>query len=341
MLEQLGVDRVVSPPWVLPQMAEVLDAAPPGRAHELVVAVDRLVIDAASARQLVSAHGSDGLGAAVDELVKQHGKLHNPVTGSGGIACGAVSAIGDAHPLNGDMPPGARIATLVSLTLTPLRLDRVLAFDQATHQLRVEGQAFLSPSAAVAELPDDLELEIALAAFDVAGAPSQVAPLAAQARTVFIVGAGTAGLLSAAAARDANPDAKIVLADASEAACQRARSSGIANHVLKIDATDGLAAARALHNAAGGLADLCVSVADAPGCEASCYLSTAPDGTILFFSMATSFTAAALGAEGVGSNVQMLIGNGFSPDRGAYAVDLIRRHPALRRALGSRNGTEA
>ena len=30
----------------------------------------------------------------------------------------------------------------------------------------------------------------------------------------------------------------------------------------------------------------------------------------------------------------MLIGSGYAPDRGAYALDLVRRSPALREALG-------
>jgi hypothetical protein len=50
--------------------------------------------------------------------------------------------------------------------------------------------------------------------------------------------------------------------------------------------------------------------------------------------MATSFSAAALAADGVSSSVRMLIGSGYTPDRGAYALDLVRRSEPLRRALG-------
>ena len=61
---------------------------------------------------------------------------------------------------------------------------------------------------------------------------------------------------------------------------------------------------------------------------------TADSGTVLFFSMATNFSTAALTADGMASNVRMLVGNGFTPDVGAYALDLVRRTPALREALG-------
>ena len=62
---------------------------------------------------------------------------------------------------------------------------------------------------------------------------------------------------------------------------------------------------------------------------------------MLFFSMATSFSAAALAADGIGSDVRMLVGSGYSPDRGAYALDLVRRTPALREALGIAVGEAA
>ena len=53
-------------------------------------------------------------------------------------------------------------------------------------------------------------------------------------------------------------------------------------------------------------------------------------GTVLFFSMATSFTAAALGAEGVGKDALLVVGNGYVPGHADLALDLLRRHPALR-----------
>ena len=56
-------------------------------------------------------------------------------------------------------------------------------------------------------------------------------------------------------------------------------------------------------------------------------------GTVLFFSMSTSFSAAALAADGIGSNVQMMVGSGYSLDRGHYAVQLVRSSDALRRSL--------
>ena len=74
---------------------------------------------------------------------------------------------------------------------------------------------------------------------------------------------------------------------------------------------------------------------DVPGCEGGAILATAEGGTVIFFSMATSFSAAALGAEGLAADVTMLVGNGYVPGHAAYALELLRdnagRAPALRR----------
>jgi L-erythro-3,5-diaminohexanoate dehydrogenase len=75
---------------------------------------------------------------------------------------------------------------------------------------------------------------------------------------------------------------------------------------------------------------------DVPGCEHGAILATAEGGTVVFFSMATSFPAAALGAEGLARDVTMLIGNGFVPGHAAFALELLRGEPAVRRLFEAR-----
>ena len=60
---------------------------------------------------------------------------------------------------------------------------------------------------------------------------------------------------------------------------------------------------------------------------------------MIFFSMATSFSAAALGAEGLAADVTMLVGNGYVPGHADYAMQLLReqrrRAGALRAPAGA------
>jgi L-erythro-3,5-diaminohexanoate dehydrogenase len=47
--------------------------------------------------------------------------------------------------------------------------------------------------------------------------------------------------------------------------------------------------------------------------------------------MATSFTKAALGAEGVGKDVTMIIGNGYTKNHAQVTLDLLRESKELRK----------
>ena len=81
---------------------------------------------------------------------------------------------------------------------------------------------------------------------------------------------------------------------------------------------------------AGGPADVTVVCVDVPGCEGGAILATAPGGTVIFFSMATSFSAAALGAEGLAADVTMLVGNGYVPGHAEQALSLLRSDAGVR-----------
>src|SRR5215207_8292088 len=120
MPSPIGLHRVVDPPGVLPQAAHRLDPDPRIAADEVRISVERLNLDAASFRQLTTAHGGDGdaVRAEVLRIITERGKMHNPVTGSGGMLIGTVDEAGPDSPLG--LKPGDRVATLVSLTLTPL-----------------------------------------------------------------------------------------------------------------------------------------------------------------------------------------------------------------------------
>ena len=127
MTSPVGLHRVLAPVGVLPQAAQRLEASPAVGADEVRIRVERLNLDAASFRQLSQAHGGDGTAvrAAVLEIITSRGKMQNPVTGSGGMLIGTVEEVGPDSPLG--LKPGDRVATLVSLTLTPLVITDGLA----------------------------------------------------------------------------------------------------------------------------------------------------------------------------------------------------------------------
>ena len=182
-----------------------------------------------------------------------------------------------------------------------------------------------------AVLPDDLPAELSLSVMDVCGAPALTARVVAgyAAPVVAVVGgAGKSGSLSLAAARRAGARCTIgVVPHEAEAALLR--EAALADEVVLADARDPIALRDAVA-AAGGPADVTVVCVDVPGCEGGAILATADRGTVVFFSMATSFSAAALGAEGLAADVTMLVGNGYAPGHAAYALELLRETPGVR-----------
>jgi L-erythro-3,5-diaminohexanoate dehydrogenase len=339
MTSPVGLHRVIEPVGVLPQAALRLDTSPEIGADEVRIAVERLNLDAASFRQLATKHANDGdaVRAEVLDIIRTRGKMQNPVTGSGGMLIGTVDAVGPESPLG--LRPGDRVATLVSLTLTPLSIaDGLAQWDGMSEQVPAEGHAVLFARSIAAVLPDDLDPELALAVLDVCGAPALTARVVdgyREPKVAVIGGAGKSGSLSLAAARRAGAARTVGVVPIS-AEAQRLGTVGLADEVALADARDPVALAGAVTAALGGPADVTVVCVDVPGCEHGAILATANGGTVIFFSMATSFAAAALGAEGLAADVTMLVGNGFVPGHADYAMSLLRSDDGVRALFEAR-----
>lgn len=326
--------RVVGEPGVLPQRAKVLNPSLPLHAGEVLIDVESLNVDAASFKQLKDAAGGEPakIAAAVEEIVRARGKLQNPVTGSGGMLIGRVREVHPAHPDASSLKAGDRIATLVSLTLTPLVIEHVRAVHAGIDRVDIVGHAILFASGLYARLPDDMPDALSLAALDVAGAPALVARHVRPGMTVLVLGAGKSGALCLAQARDLlKGQGTLLAADISPEALSTLHGLGLCDVTVPIDATRGVDVMKAVAGHTNGrLVDLVVNCASVPNTEMASILSVRDGGTIIFFSMATSFTTAALGAEGVGKDVTMVVGNGYVPGHAELTLGLLRRNEGLR-----------
>jgi L-erythro-3,5-diaminohexanoate dehydrogenase len=329
-----GIHRVLEPAGTLPQAAWKISNDMEICDNEILIDVDILNIDAASFTQIKKAADMDveKIKQTMLDIVAKRGKHHNPVTGSGGMLVGRVGAIGVALK-DRDLKVGDRIATLVSLSLTPLVIEKIKAVHIDRDQVEITGQAVLFESGIYARLPDDMPDALALAVLDVAGAPAQTARLVKPGDTVLVIGGGgKSGTLCMYEARKrAGVTGTIIGIGSSAKSCQRIRDLGWADYVLEVDATNAVAVMEAVAAVTGGkLADVTINCVNIPGTEMASVLATRDYGTVYFFSMATSFTAAALGAEGVGKDVNMIIGNGYTHRHAEISLHLLRESPQLR-----------
>ena len=330
-----GTHRVLEPLGVLPQPAWKIDNTMEIYDNEILIDVAALNIDAASFTQIkAEAQGSEARVAEIMKgIVAQRGKHHNPVTGSGGMLIGTVAQIGPVLADKTDLKVGDKIATLVSLSLTPLRIDEIVKIHLHKDQVEIKGQAILFETGLYAKLPADIDEKMALAILDVAGAPAQTARLVKEGDTVVVIGGGgkSGTLCVYEAKKRAGATGCVIGVSPFAKDCQRMKDLGWVDHALQVDATDALALMQAVAEVTQGqMADVVINCVNIPNTEMGSILATKQHGKIYFFSMATSFTAAALGAEGVGKDVEMIVGNGYATGHAEFSLSLLRESATLR-----------
>lgn len=331
----LGIHRVLDTQMVLPQSAEKIDNRLPLYSNEILLSVQKLNIDAASFVQMEQETQGDKnrIGEIILENCRTRGKQHNRVTGSGGMLIGEVQQIGGDYRGPLKVKKGDRVATLVSLTLTPLVIEKIINIDLKTHQVDVQGYAILFESAIAAHLPKELPEAVSMAVFDVAGAPATVNALSKTGHTVVVIGGGgKAGLLSCLAARKkVGKKGRVIAIEPGANAAKSLRELNICDLVLEIDATHPIAVFSEIEKVTRGkMADLVVNVASVSNTEMGSILICKPKGRVLFFSMATSFTKVALGAEGIASSSQLIFGNGYFPSHAKFSIALLKKCKPLK-----------
>ena len=344
--DRYGTHRVVEPKGVLPQPARVLNNDMSEIwDNEIKLDVIRLNVDSASFHQIkekLKKQGHTDIEKAFAEhaidLTTRTGKHKNEDTGSGGMLIGKVIEIGTKFEMKEEIKVGDTIASLVSLSLTPLKINKVKAVYLDKDQVEIEGQAILFSSAIYAKLPDDMDENLALSVLDVAGAPAQVQRLVKPGDNVLIMGAfGKSGVLCNAIARErAGVTGKVIGLVRKADYAQTCIDTGC-DDVIIADATDAVTIEREVSRLTKGkMADVVINCVNIEDTEMGSIVACKDRGLVYFFSMATSFTKAALGAEGIGADIDMILGNGYAHGHAMISLDLLRRNPTLMKIFKER-----
>jgi len=327
-----GTHRVLYPKGVLPQPASQLDNSfVKIYDNEILCDVETLNVDAASFTNLKERADKslDGVAYLIESIVATRGKLHNPETGSGGMFLGRVVKVGS--DLDVDLKPGDKIVSLVSLSLTPLRIDKILKVHMDTDKVDIEGQAVLFESGIWAKIPDDIPETLVLSVLDVAGAPAQTDRWVWPYDTVAVLGArGKAGMLCCYQAKKRMAK-KVIAVIHKEEGREDVDNAPFIDEVVVADASNALDLLEKVERVTNGkLCDNVISCVSQPNCEMGAILITATAGGVYFFSTVTDFTKAALGAEGVGKDIDMIIGNGYCMEHADLALNIMRESEYLR-----------
>ncbi|MBI4412217.1 MAG: L-erythro-3,5-diaminohexanoate dehydrogenase [Deltaproteobacteria bacterium] len=331
----LGLHRVIKPEGCLPQSAERLSASLPLFDNEILVNVSKLQIDSASFRQLLGGRGKR-VADQITAIVAERGKLHNPETNSGGVFLGTVAAVGPGHPLAKELKVGEPVVSLVSLTLTPLTIERIDNVDEEKGQVTISGSAIIFESGLVCKMPSDLPEGVVLAALDVCGAPAQVKRLVREGEKLLIIGLGKAGRAMACMAEEIG--ALVYGVDADGEAVKWCQAS-VKGHFAALDAAHPMEVADWVHEMTrGALVDVAINSASVEETEMSAVTSCRDGGKALFFGMRTSFQRTVLGAEGIGKDLLLLMGSGYVPGHAELMLNLLRSHKPLKKWFEEKYG---
>ncbi|GAA0712376.1 L-erythro-3,5-diaminohexanoate dehydrogenase [Paraclostridium ghonii] len=329
-----GTHRVIGEN-VLPQPAKKINNEMNLYDNEILIDVQALNIDSASFTQIEEEcnHDIEKIKARILEIVEEKGKMQNPVTGSGGMLIGTIEKIGSDLEGNIDLKIGDKIATLVSLSLTPLKIEEIVDIKPDIDRVEIKGKAILFESGIYAKLPTDMEETLALAALDVAGAPAQTQKLVKEGNNVVILGAaGKSGMLCCYEARKkAGKSGKVIGLVINNKDAEFIKENDLVDEAIIVDAQDPNAVLNKVLEANNGKeVDLAINCVNVPNTEMSTILPVRDKGVVYFFSMATAFTKAALGAEGVGKDVDMIIGNGYTKGHADVTLTALRESETLK-----------
>ncbi|WP_034601838.1 L-erythro-3,5-diaminohexanoate dehydrogenase [Clostridiisalibacter paucivorans] len=329
-----GGHRVLEPKGFLPQSAAKVNNTTKICSNEILIDVIALNPTSTAFNRIRTKCNGDKeeIKKSITEIVEAQGKFQDPVTKSGGNLIGKVKQIGQNFQGKSDLKVGDKIATLVSLSLTPLKIHEILDVNIKTDQVFVKADAVLFESGIYTKLPKDLSENLSLAIMDVAGAPAQVAVNAKPNDIVVVIGSGKAGLLCLHEAKKrVKPTGKVICIEYSKEQCELVKELGLADYVIQGNAQHPLEILQKYQKIMGDrLADLTINTVNVSDTEVSTVLITDNEGLVYFFSMSTNFAKASLGAEGIGKYTRMLVGNGYYPGHADVTFQIMRDNPMLR-----------
>ena len=278
-----GTHRVIEPKGLLTQAAKKIDNTMECYSNEILCDVSALNIDSASFTQIYEACEKDlaKTEQMILDIVNERGKMQNPVTGSGGMFIGTVREIGEDLQGKIDLKVGDKIASLVSLSLTPLKINKIKAIHPEIDR---------------------------------------------------VGGAGKGGMMCCyEAMKRVGPTGNVVALVICQEDADLLKSMNLCHHAIVGSATNPtevLEKSLAVNN--GKEYDVSILIVNVPACEMAAILPVHDNGVVYFFSMATDFAKAALGAEGCGKDVTMIVGNGYTKDHAEITLSELRENPQLK-----------
>ena len=157
-----GIDRVISPKQVFPASAWELDNSSALKEGEMRISLRKVHVENTSFRQILqeAANDEDLIKEKIKDIVIRRGKLHNPITDTGGLFYGVIEEIDGKFRNDKGLKVGDEVIINSSLAGVPLYIDSITSIDKTFPQFDAEGYAICLPGVPVIKRPKDMPIEL-------------------------------------------------------------------------------------------------------------------------------------------------------------------------------------
>lgn len=332
MTHTYGTNRVLEPQHVLPTSAWRLDNSRSISAGEIRVDIKRIHIEGTSFKQIcLEANDNDQrIKQKIMDIVIRRGKLHNPVTDTGGLFYGTVSEIGAEYDNKKNFKPGEEVVCNASLASVPIYIDKILSIDRAYGQIELEGYAILYDEVPLVRRPEGIPIDLLLFAFNESGTLYRISNTAVGKKKFLIVGNNLLSnlLFGYAVRKVAREDAEVVcLLDRKTDAVLKGKSIDdlsrrVFTEVHYVDILKPMECLSGLN--ADSLFDLSINCADIPGAETINILATKSGGTVVFANLINNYNIALYITESISRQLDIRCADGYLEAYDEFDIEIVK-----------------
>ena len=333
MKNSYGLDRVITPKQVFPAAAWQLDNSRELKNGEIRISIRRLHIEGTSFRQICQESANDEalIKEKIKDIVIKRGKLHNPVTDTGGLLYGVIEQIDPGYENTKNFKIGDEVICNTSLACTPLFIDSIKTIDPNYPQVEAEGYAIILPGVPVIRKPEDLPIDLILYTFNESGTIYNVSKEAVGKQRFAVVGNNMMmNLIYGYTIRiSAGADAEIfcIFDRNTEALMEGQAIDELMGYVFNSVSYHNLLKPVGCLKSFAGYApmDMVVNCADIPGAETVSIMSAGNGGTVVFANFISNYNMALYITEATSRNLHIQCADGYLEKYDEFDFELVRQ----------------
>ena len=332
MKNKYGLERVISPPRVFPASAWQLDNSRELKNGEMRISIKRIHIEGTSFRQICQEASNDEekIKEKIKDIVIKRGKMHNPVTDTGGLLFGTIEEIAPNYNNTKGFKPGDEVICNTSLAGMPLYIDHISKVDKMYTQVEAEGYAIVLPGTPVIRKPQNLPIDLLLFTFNESGTLYKVSKEAAGKKRFMVVGNNAMMnlLFGYTIRKAAGETAEIycILDEKTELALKGGRIDELTEKVFTEVTSHNLLrpvdCLRTLRDYQP--MDMTVNCADIPGAETVNVIATKSGGTVIFANFISNYNIALYVTESISRDLKIKCADGYLEKYDEYDFGIVK-----------------